>query len=364
MTFKLGFPSCFAGLAGRLRKVGIAAGLLFFGLGLGGAQSAPAPGRRGAAVKAVEASGPDRTPAMFHYQADCLAAAIDALSRRHGVTAYPGGVGYRARLERLRAEVPADRATTDRLLGAPWEELQNLKIEALLANPALQAIDRVLVVKRKPRPPARPSAGRPNWVARGAGLEIGLPSNHECNSSLERTGYDNEIATFAPREPAAPLRPLYRPAETGYVGEIDLHPDADRLLFTQSGARHWQVLEIRVDGSGRRQVTRLPDDVDCYDACYLPDDRIVFGSSAAFQAVPCWHGLKVVSNLYLANADGSGVRRLCYDQDHNLHPAVLPDGQLIYSRWDYTGLGHIFVRELMLMNPDGTGQRAVYGSNS
>ena len=355
-------PARFAWMPRPARLV-LTAGLLCLGFGSGRAQvTSPAgPGR--AAADAVREPGPARTPALFHYQVDCLAAAIDDLCRRHGA-AYPGGAEYRARLERLRAQGPATRSTTERLSAAPWEELQALKAEALLANPALRALERVLVVKRKSQSLAQPPGGRANRVARGPGLDIGLPSNHECNSSLERTGYDNEIAGFAPCEPAALLRTLYRPADTGYVGEIDLHADADRLLFTHSDARNWQVHEIRVDGSDRRQVTRLPDDVDCYDACYLPDGRIVFGSSAGIQAVPCWHGLKVVSNLYLANADGSGVRRLCYDQDHNLHPAVLPDGQLIYSRWDYTGIGHIFVRELMVMNPDGTGQRAVYGSNS
>ena len=43
---------------------------------------------------------------------------------------------------------------------------------------------------------------------------------------------------------------------------------------------------------------------------------------------------------------------------------MLANGQVMYYRWDYTGINHIFLRELMVMNPDGTGQRAVYGSNS
>jgi len=58
------------------------------------------------------------------------------------------------------------------------------------------------------------------------------------------------------------------------------------------------------------------------------------------------------------------VRQICFDQDHDFHPAVMEDGQVLYHRWDYTGISHIYLRELMAMNPDGTGQRAVYGSNS
>jgi formylglycine-generating enzyme required for sulfatase activity len=63
-------------------------------------------------------------------------------------------------------------------------------------------------------------------------------------------------------------------------------------------------------------------------------------------------------------ADGSNIRQLCFDQDHDYHPSVLANGQILYTRWDYTGINHIFLRQLMVMNPDGTGQRAVYGSNS
>ena len=64
------------------------------------------------------------------------------------------------------------------------------------------------------------------------------------------------------------------------------------------------------------------------------------------------------------NADGSGMRRVTFDQDHNMHPAVLDDGLVIFNRWDYTGINRVFARPLMVMRPDGTGQRAYYGSNS
>ena len=43
---------------------------------------------------------------------------------------------------------------------------------------------------------------------------------------------------------------------------------------------------------------------------------------------------------------------------------MLPTGQVLYHRWEYTGINHIYLRELMVMNPDGTGQRAIYGSGS
>ena len=223
-------------------------------------------------------------------------------------------------------------------------EVARLKEEALLANPLI-AFDRLIVLKRK----------------RG---QLGLPTNHQCNTALKQTAYDNEIAVLSPVRPDGKLHTLYRPDGRRFVGEIDLHYDAQRLLFTMPNGQTWQIHEIGVDGSGLRQVSREEPDVDNFDGCYLPDGRIVFASTASFTGVPCWHGKERACSLYSMHADGSGVRQLCFDQDLDLHPSVLSNGQVIYSRWDYTGIMHVYLRPLMVMNPDGTLQRAVYGSNS
>ena len=224
-------------------------------------------------------------------------------------------------------------------------DLEKLQQDALLSNPMLD-FDKLLVLKRK----------------RG---QLGLPVNHKCNSGIKQTGYDNEIGVVSPVRPDGSLWTLFRPPAGQFVGEIDLHFDADRLLFTMPRRKSWQIFEIKVDGSGLRQVSRgRHPDVDNFDACYLPDGRIVFASTASFHAVPCWHGKERACSIYLMNADGTSVRQLCFDQDLDLHPAVLPSGQVVYSRWDYAGPMHIYLRPLMVMNPDGTGQRALYGSNS
>jgi len=225
------------------------------------------------------------------------------------------------------------------------DELKNLQYEALLSNPLLD-FDKLLLLKRKHG-------------------QLGLPTNHQCNTALERTGYDNEIAVLSPVRLDGRLQTLYRPKGGEFVGEIDLHFDADRLLFTMPVGQTWQIHEIKTDGTGLRQVSpgEHPD-VDNFDACYLPDGRIVFVSTASYHAVPCWHGKERACSIYIMDADGSNMRQLCFDQDLDLHPAVLPTGQVIFSRWDYTGPMHMYLRPLMVMNPDGTSQRAVYGSNS
>jgi len=79
---------------------------------------------------------------------------------------------------------------------------------------------------------------------------------------------------------------------------------------------HWQVFEIRSDGSGLRQLTGEQPDVDSYDACYLPNGKIVFTSTACFQAVPCTGGDEIAV-LYVMDPDGRNIRQLAFDQDHD-----------------------------------------------
>ncbi|NQT52609.1 SUMF1/EgtB/PvdO family nonheme iron enzyme, partial [bacterium] len=182
-------------------------------------------------------------------------------------------------------------------------------------------------------------------------------------------GWDNDIAVLdmgaARARRQAPLATLYRPPTPRLVCDIDLHFGGGRLLFSMPGSSTlWQVFEMDADGRRARQLSPVePRDVQSFDACYLPDDSIAFASTAPFQGVPCSDGI-AVAVIYRMQADGAGIRQLCFDQDHDYCPTVTNDGRILYMRWDYTDLPHQWPRILFTMNPDGTGQREFYGSNS
>ena len=73
----------------------------------------------------------------------------------------------------------------------------------------------------------------------------------------------------------------------------------------KSGGR-WQIWKIKTDGSGLRQVTPGEEpDVDNYNACHLPNGRILFDSTRCFQGVPCVGGGNTVANLFLMEADAA-----------------------------------------------------------
>lgn len=261
---------------------------------------------------------------------------------------YPNGRDYLARLARLEQArdtiLASDGADTEgvvRLAG----EMNALRQEALLANPLLD-FNQLLLIKRRGN--------------------LGLPQNWQGNCVM-RGSFDNEIAVLSPVRPEGQLTTLYRPEEEVFVGDVDLHWDGDRMLFSmpvKANHNRYEIFEVQVDGTGLRQVTRSEPDVDNYDACYLPSGKILYDSTACFQGVPCVGGGNQVANLYVMNPDGTGVRRLCFDQDHDWCPSVLNDGRVIFARWEYSDTPHYFTRIIMTMNPDGTSQRAAYGSNS
>jgi len=301
-----------------------------------------------------------RAGESFPQNASKLKRAIEDLIETYG-SAYAEGPQYVKQLDELLPTLGTNKRQAR-------EKLEALRRTALLANPTLLNLPGILVVQRKPKDPQSSEVmtahDKQIGFSGGLGRDIAMPSNHECNASLERLGYDDRIALLNPGRPEAALKQIYRPDHSGYVGQLDLDFDGRHLLFTQSDKTNWKLFEWDLTDAHLRQVSNMPDDVDCMDGAYLPNTDIVFGSTASYQSVPCWHGQKRVSNLYVMKRDGSRVRQVCFDQDHDFHPTILNNGQVLYQRWDYTGICHIFLRQLMVMNPDGTKQRAIYGSNS
>ncbi len=233
------------------------------------------------------------------------------------------------------------------------KEFAALQREALLANPLLD-FEQLLLVKRK--------VGE----GKGEGQAMGLPQNWQGDCALGGV-YENEIAVLSPVKPDGKLTTLFKPGKPVFVGDVDLNFDADKMLFTMKSPvdGRWNIYEIKADGSGLRQVT--PDmgkEIDNYDPCYLPDGRIIFSSTACVEGVPCVGGGTAVANLMRMEADGTNLRQLCFDQEHDWCPTVMNDGRVLYSRWEYTDTPHYFTRLLFRMNPDGTGQAEYYGSNS
>ena len=279
------------------------------------------------------------------FEAVCLA--VDDLRQAYGA-AYALSAEEQAELQRAKAESPALRDAASRCDAQAETQLTGwiaLARKALLANPLLD-FDTLLVIKRSEK-------------------QLGLPQNWESNSTLPMSGFDNELDLLSPIADGT-MTTLYRPAKDVFLGDVDLHFDADRLLFSMPGDNgRWQLHEMTLADKAVRQLPLITEpDVDNYDACYLPDGNILFTSTAPFTGVPCVTGSSHVSNIYRYDRATGAIRQLSFGQDHDWCPTVLNNGRILYLRWEYSDLPHFVSRILFHMNPDGTSQMEYYGSNS
>ena len=281
---------------------------------------------------------PARFKTPFEIDAESLALAIRHLCETYG-DAYPNAQNYLNRLAQLRLE-------SQTLNSVEVEtKLEILKREALLANPLLD-FSQLLVLRR------------------GEG-NLGLPLNYNANSMIPKNGYDNELVVLSDWKTAPKRQTLFEPENGRFVGDVDLHFNADKMLFSMVDENeHWRVFEMKIDATGLKKLPLIPDaDVDNYDACYLPDGSIVFCSTATFAGVPCVNGSSPTCNLYRLDTDDT-IRQLTYEQDQDWCPTVLNNGRLMYLRWEYTDIPHASSRILFHANPDGTNQVEYYGSGS
>ena len=146
----------------------------------------------------------------------------------------------------------------------------------------------------------------------------------------------------------------------GGVRDPQIYYDGRKVLFSYrpGGTEYYHLYEINVDGTGMRQLTDGPrDDIE---PTYLPDGDIVFCSSRCNRWVACW---KVpVANLHRCNGDGGNVRMISSNAVTENTPVVLPDGRLLYTRWEYNDRSQLAYHHLWTINLDGTGQMTYFGN--
>ncbi len=134
----------------------------------------------------------------------------------------------------------------------------------------------------------------------------------------------------------------------------------ERIVFSYrpGGTDAYHLYEVRADGSQSRQLT--DGEYDDIEPCFLPDGGIAFVSARSRRWVQCW--LTQVATLYRCDADGRNVRQLSANLEHDNTPWVLPDGRILYTRWEYVDRSQVHYHHLWTMNPDGTGQTVFFGN--
>lgn len=177
-------------------------------------------------------------------------------------------------------------------------------------------------------------------------------------------------------------------AGLGDVRDLDVSYDGSKVVFAmraqfienaqEEDQPTWNVWEYDATSGVLRRII-ASDNVaeEGHDLAphYLPDGRIVFTSTRQRQA----RAILLDENkpqfaaqdeddrepafvLHVMDADGTNIHQISFNQSHDLDPAVLANGKILFSRWEHHIDDSQF--DLYTVNPDGSNLQLLYGANS
>jgi hypothetical protein len=175
----------------------------------------------------------------------------------------------------------------------------------------------------------------------------------------QRTGKGSAICVYDPAKPNADAKTIFKTTE-GFIYNMNPSYDGKRLVFSykQTPDDQFHVWEIATDGSGLRQLTRGP--YHDFSPVYYPDGRIIFSSSRVESYSLCQNYLACA--LYAIKADGSDMRRIDWTTLCTLTPAVLEDGSILCTRWEYQDKNIFGWGGLWTVNPNGRQLKLYHGN--
>ncbi len=177
----------------------------------------------------------------------------------------------------------------------------------------------------------------------------------------------------------------------GVFGRFDLDFDARHIVFAWKQGEHlgYRLYEVKVDpNTGQRigdvrQLTFPQENeqelvqkygfskawnyshgTEDMHPCYLPDGGIVFISTRCQYGTLCDSpDVFTTTVLYRIDRDGSNMKQLSYGALSEATPVVMPNGRILYTRWEYVNKGAVSVKCLWAMRPDGSGSSEIFGND-
>jgi len=146
----------------------------------------------------------------------------------------------------------------------------------------------------------------------------------------------------------------------GEILDANLHYDGRTILFSwkKTMKDYFQLYTIDIDGSGLKQLTGHAS--NNFNASFLPDGGIVFLSDRKPAFAYCWKTTTPI--LWRCNIDGGDPQRISSNYLNDFTPAVLDNGKVIFSRWEYVDRPAIPIQSLWTINPDGTRLEGFFGN--
>ena len=258
---------------------------------------------------------------------------------------YPSGSEFLRRLDVVEKQM-ATGAESGR---AAFAQLQR---EVLMANPLVRVQPILFVVREQ------------------------YLSDHHNTETIFHTGEPNNHS-YRPGGALKILDPrtgqvsvLLDPGPEGLVRDPEVHFDGRKVIFSMRKARdeNYSIYELEVDprnayavvpGSLRR-LTNERDATDI-DPCYLPDGKIIFSSTRDPKYCHC--NMHIMANLYRIDGDGANIHQIGKSTLFEGHASLMPDGRVLYYRWEYVDRNFGDAQGLWTVNPDGTSHTIYWANN-
>jgi hypothetical protein len=158
-------------------------------------------------------------------------------------------------------------------------------------------------------------------------------------------------------------RRLFAPGPEATVRDPDVSFDAKRLLFSMRKGKtdDYHIYSMSADGTDVRQLTSAPGVTDL-DPIWLPDGDILF--SATREPKYCMCNRHIMCNLYRMGPDGANIHQIGKSTLFEGHASLMPDGRVLYDRWEYVDRNFGDAQGLWACYPDGTGHAIYWGNNT
>ena len=173
------------------------------------------------------------------------------------------------------------------------------------------------------------------------------------------------IRIIDPSRPEEPAKIVFADPD-GCIFDMNVSFDARTLYFSYrpEGEQYWHLYRIGADGHGLQQLTDGPfHDISPTE---LPSaNRRMSQPPLAFVSTRCG-GYTLCqpgpsSSLYRLSAAGD-VQCMSMNTLADFSPQMLPDGRILFTRWEYVDRDLTYRQSLWTQNPDGSGYQLYFGN--
>ena len=273
--------------------------------------------------------------------------AAGRISKLSGAPNFSAEINALKKLDGALKDLQAKSDASAEEFKALYFEVRKIKRDILFANPLID-FESVLMVDNP----------YPHGVRGDATDEWGHEARHR-NGFMATDGGRLLIAGLNPGE----IKKDVLEGKEGAFWRPDLSFDGKEILFCfkPKGERSFHLYKVNADGTDFRQLTQ--GDYDDLDPIYTPDGHITFCSSRQHSYVRCMpmtHSFAVTR----CDSDGKNIYVVSANGEPEYMPSMMPDGRVIFTRWEYTDKALWRVQSLWTMNPDGTNTQTFWGNQS